>query len=117
MPTYRHDLPQLTESVFISDSGLETDLVFNHGVDLPEFAAFPLVDDAIGRQLLQRYFSDHLSIATDHGVGIVLEAPTWRASSGWGARLGYDSAELRRVNRAVWSSSSTCGRTRRYLSS
>lgn len=97
MAAYRHDLPQLT-TVFLTDSGLETDLVFNHGVDLPEFAAFPLVDDAAGRQLLQRYFADHVAIAMDHGVGIVLEAPTWRASPGWGARLGYDAAALRRIN-------------------
>ena len=96
---YRHDLPQLTGAVFLTDSGLETDLVFNHGVDLPEFAAFPLIDDATGRDLLQRYFADHVAIATDHHAGIVLEAPTWRASSGWGARLGYDSAALRRANR------------------
>ena len=99
MAAYRDDLPQLTETVFLTDSGLETDLVFNHGVDLPEFAAFPLIDDATGRQLLERYFADHVAIANDHGVGIVLEAPTWRANSGWGARLGYDAAALRRVNK------------------
>ena len=100
MAAYRHDLPQLTQQVFLTDSGLETDLVFNHGVDLPEFAAFPLVDKAAGRQLLLNYFSDHVAIAADHGAGIILEAPTWRASSGWGARLGYDAAALHRVNAA-----------------
>jgi homocysteine S-methyltransferase len=97
--TFRGDLPQLASSVFLTDSGLETDLIFNRGLDLPEFASFPLVDDPSGRQMLRRYFADHVAVASDHGVGIVLEAPTWRASSGWGARLGYDAAALRRVNR------------------
>jgi homocysteine S-methyltransferase len=99
MAMYRHDLPQLTDTVFLTDSGLETDLIFNQGAALPEFAAFPLVDDATGRRMLQRYFADHLAIAADHDVGVVLEAPTWRASPRWAERLGYDAAALRRVNR------------------
>ncbi len=34
---------------WVTDGGLETDLLFNHGVDLPEFASFPLVQDEEGR--------------------------------------------------------------------
>jgi homocysteine S-methyltransferase len=98
MAAYRDQLPQLAGEDFLTDSGLETDLVFNRGVDLPEFAAFPLVDTATGRGLLQQYYADHLAIAASHGVGVILEAPTWRASSRWGARLGYDRAALHRVN-------------------
>ena len=30
----------------LTDSGLETWLVFHRGVDLPDFASFPLLDDA-----------------------------------------------------------------------
>lgn len=30
-------LPQLTGRTFISEAGLETDLLFNHGIDLPHF--------------------------------------------------------------------------------
>ena len=41
---------------FITDGGLETTLIFLDGLDLPSFAAFPLVDDAAGRQALARYF-------------------------------------------------------------
>jgi homocysteine S-methyltransferase len=101
MALFRDNLPQANGTVFLTDSGLETDLVFNHGIDLPEFAAFPLVDDESGRRLLRGYFAEHLAIAAEHGVGIALETPTWRASSGWGARLGYDGAALRRVNQAA----------------
>ena len=96
---YREHLPQLAGEMFLTDSGIETDLIFNHGVELPEFASFPLVDDPAGRQLLRTYFDEHLTIAEEHGVGIVIEAPTWRASSGWGKRLGYDAAALQRANK------------------
>src|SRR6478736_714977 len=34
--------PLLADGPFVTDGGLETDLLFHHGFDLPEFAAFPL---------------------------------------------------------------------------
>jgi homocysteine S-methyltransferase len=80
-------------------SGQETWLVFHRGVDLPDFAAFPLLDDPVGRALLVEYFGDHVRVAQRAGTGIVLETPTWRANCDWGARLGYDAGALDRVNR------------------
>ena len=32
----------------VTDGGLETDLIYHHGLDLPYFAAFPLVETAEG---------------------------------------------------------------------
>ena len=98
---YRNALPQLNGEVFLTDSGLETDLIFNEGFDLPEFASFVLVDDARGRGALAVYFRRHADIAVQHGCGVILEAPTWRASRDWGARIGYPAAELRRVNESA----------------
>ncbi|MFZ6005055.1 MAG: homocysteine S-methyltransferase family protein [Actinomycetota bacterium] len=83
----------------LTDSGLETWLVFHRSTDLPDFAAFPLLDDPAGRELLAEYFRDHLRIAATAGTGLVLETPTWRANADWGARLGYDAEALDRVNR------------------
>ena len=83
----------------LTDSGLETWLVFHRGIDLPDFAAFPLLDQDEGRAVLAEYFTDHLRVAAAAGTGLVLETPTWRANLDWGARLGYDAAALDRVNR------------------
>jgi S-methylmethionine-dependent homocysteine/selenocysteine methylase len=83
----------------VTDGGLETDLIYHHGVDLPDFAAFPLVDDGQGRRLLLGYYGEYVDIARRAGAALQLETPTWRASSDWGDRLGYSPAELRRVNR------------------
>lgn len=47
------------------------------------------------------YFRRHADIAVQHGCGVILEAPTWRASRDWGARIGYPAAELRRVNESA----------------
>jgi homocysteine S-methyltransferase len=87
---------------YVTDGGLETDLIFHHGLDLPEFAAFPLLDDSDGRWLLTRYYDDYAEIAAKAGVGLTLDAPTWRANWDWAAKVGYgDPASLDRVNRAA----------------
>ncbi len=83
----------------VTDGGTETDLIFHHGVDLPEFAAFPLLDSADGRALLTDYYAGYAEIARAVGAGFALEAPTWRANPDWGAKVGYDAADLARVNR------------------
>jgi homocysteine S-methyltransferase len=98
---YRDALPQLSGELFLTDSGLETDLIFNEGFELPEFASFVLVGDARGGAALEAYFRRHVDIAVRHGCGVILEAPTWRASRDWGARIGYPVAELRRVNQSA----------------
>jgi len=86
-------------AVMLTDSGLETWLIFHRGVDLPHFAAFPLLNDPHGRELLAEYFRDHVRLALEAGTGVVLETPTWRANRDWGLQLGYDAAALDRVNR------------------
>lgn len=94
------DLSWLTGR-YVSDGGLETDLIFNHGVDLPQFASFPLIEDEAGRTLLRGYYNGYADIARRAGARLTLESPTWRANPDWGATLGYDSASLNRVNRAA----------------
>ena len=85
---------------YVTDGGIETDLIFHFDADLPEFAAFPLVEDEDGRALLTRYYEGYADIAARAGVGLLLEAPTWRANPDWAAKVGYDLDALDRVNRA-----------------
>ena len=93
-------LPQLDGTPFVTDGGLETDLIFHHGVDLPEFAAFPIVEVDHGRSLLREYYDGYAAVARRAGAGLILETPTWRANPDWAAKVGYDRAALDRVNRA-----------------
>jgi S-methylmethionine-dependent homocysteine/selenocysteine methylase len=99
VPLYRDHLPQLDADLFLTDGGLETTLIFDDGIDLPDFAAFVLLDDGPGRDALVRYFDSYVAIAVRDEVGIVLETPTWRASPDWAERLGYPLDDLDRVNR------------------
>lgn len=99
MSLYRHQLPQLAGYPFITDSGLETTLVFHDGMDLPCFASFPLLETEAGRKRLQDYFQTHIDIARRSKAGFLLEAPTWRANRDWGARMGYSPQRLEEINR------------------
>ncbi|MBP1844578.1 homocysteine S-methyltransferase [Rhizobium petrolearium] len=98
MAKYRHNLPQLKSGDFLTDGGLETTLVFHRGIDLPAFAAFPLLDDRKGREELTEYYETYLAIARERGLGFILDTPTWRANADWGPQLGYDIETLREIN-------------------
>ncbi len=50
MAKYRTSLPQLTESTFMTDGGMETTLIFKQGIDLPHFAAFDIIKDENGKK-------------------------------------------------------------------
>jgi S-methylmethionine-dependent homocysteine/selenocysteine methylase len=87
--------------LYVTDGGLETELIFLRGLDLPSFAAFPLLDQPTGRGELRRYYDSYLDIARRHGAGFVIETPTWRANPDWASLLGYSPARLDEVNRAA----------------
>ena len=78
---------------------METTLIFRDGLELPDFASFVLLDDPVGVAALRSYYAAYIAIAKRHGVGIVLDTPTWRANPDWGARLGYSAEALDGVNR------------------
>jgi len=95
MSTHRiHPTWPSAEPLVITDGGLETWLVFHHGVDLPAFAAYPLAADDNGRRLLREYYCYYAAIAQSTDAAVVLEVPTWRANPDWAATLGHDRAAL-----------------------
>jgi homocysteine S-methyltransferase len=94
-------LPQLQDRLFLTDSGLETTLIYREHLDLPAFAAFVLLETAAGRERLRAYFERHAAIARAHGAGFIAESPTWRANADWGRMLGYDADRLASINRAA----------------
>jgi len=99
MSKYRNNLPQLQDKLFITDGGLETTLIYHDGIDLPHFAAFDLLKNSSGFGHLRSYFSRYAQIASEQCLGMVLEAPTWRANPDWANMLGYDAETLADANR------------------
>jgi homocysteine S-methyltransferase len=60
-----------------------------------------MLRDTDGKARARAYFHRHAELAVSRGLGFVADAPTWRASRDWGAKLGYDTAALDAVNRAA----------------
>ncbi|MBE9029006.1 homocysteine S-methyltransferase family protein [filamentous cyanobacterium LEGE 11480] len=99
MAQYRNRLPQLSNSPYLTDSGMETTLIFREGIDLPEFASFDLLKHQTGYEIIARYYRTYAVMAQNHKVGLILESPTWRANSDWGMKLGYSREALAEMNR------------------
>ncbi len=99
MAKYRTHLPQLSDKLFLTDAGMETFLIFHEGTDLPYFAAFDLMKTDGGLAQVRRYYESFVALARRHGLGFVLESPTWRANADWAAKLGYGRDALADANR------------------
>jgi homocysteine S-methyltransferase len=78
----------------VTDAGLETWLVFQCGIELPAFAAYPLASTSTGRAVLTEYLQHYAAIASSIGAAAVLDAATWRANPDWGNVLGDDLGAL-----------------------
>ena len=96
--TARSQLAQLSGETFLTDGGLETDLIFNHGIEIPNFAAHTLLPDGAGREAMADYFRGFLSLARDKQVGFVLDSQTWKAHSHWASDLAASTEDLHRAN-------------------
>jgi len=110
MAKYRKDLPQLKGGDFITDGGMETTFVFHRGIDLPHFAAFPLLDSSSGREEIIRYLEPYIAVAHARGVGFILDTPTWRSNPDWGPKLGYDDDALDALNHRAIAFAEACRR-------
>jgi S-methylmethionine-dependent homocysteine/selenocysteine methylase len=98
MTRSRNALPQLDGSLFLTDAGVETDLIFNHGIAISEFAAHTLLPEPEGRAALERYFSGYLALAREMDAGFVLDTVTWKAHRHWAADLGETPDQLKAAN-------------------
>lgn len=98
MSKYRNQLPQLTGGLYFADAGVETDLIFNHGIEIREFAAHTLLPDPEGRAALAGYFREFLSLARDSDAGFILDSQTWKAHMHWANGLGATEQELCEAN-------------------
>ena len=92
MSKYRYRLPQLKEdALFMTDGGLETTLIFDDGIELPYFAAFHLLRDDAGTDILRRYFERYARMA--------VQARCWLASGKPHLARQYGLGEQTRLRR------------------
>lgn len=99
MSQYRSQLPQMSGELFLTDAGLETDLIFNHGIEIREFAAHTLLPGEQGREALARYFRGFLKLANEYDAGFIFDSQTWKAHMHWAENLAATDQELKEANK------------------
>ena len=98
MPRYRSSLPQTRGGVYLTDGGIETDLIFNREIEIREFAAHTLLPNPSGREAIKTYFRGFLHLARDLQTGFILDSQTWKAHKHWANDLDATEAQLRAAN-------------------
>lgn len=95
MPKFRSALPQLDGSLYLTDAGLETDLIFNDGIELHSFASHTILNDPQAMDEVRGYFEGFLTLAQEIEAGFILDTLTWRAHPHWSQELGETPAQLK----------------------
>ncbi len=83
-----------TNEVFLTEGGIETEIMYRHGFELPEFSMLPLLDNPKAVAAIRSVLSQHLDVAAEFGLSFMLTGLDYRASPDWGAKLGYSPAGL-----------------------
>ena len=80
--------------MYLTEGGTETEIMYKHGFELPEFAMFPLLEQPAAVAELRSMYSRYLDTAARHGFGVVMGGLDYRASPDWAALLGYSPEAL-----------------------
>ena len=98
MTKYRSYSPQLGSDMFACYTGMDADLLYNRGIDLPGFASYPLLSDPEHKSILREYYCNLVDLAREQNVGVILDSVTWVANRDRGAELGYTIDDLIQFN-------------------
>ncbi len=84
-------------TLYLTEGGQETEVLYRHGHELPEFALFPLLDDPAARADIEAMYRSYLEVAVEHGCVALMGGLDYRASPDWAGKLGYSAADLEAV--------------------
>lgn len=79
---------------YLTEGGQETELMYKHGHELPEFAMYPLLDDARAVADLTTMYERYLEVAAEQGMVALMGGLDYRASPDWAAKLGISPEGL-----------------------
>jgi len=79
---------------YLTEGGQETEVMYEHGFDPPEFAMFPLLDRDDAMAILRDMYTRYLDTAARHGFGALIGGLDYRASPDWAGLIGYSPIAL-----------------------
>ena len=80
--------------LYLTEGGQETELMYKHGHELPEFAMYPLLDDPAAVTDLRDMYTRYLEVAAACGLVPLMGGLDYRASPDWAGKLGISPAQL-----------------------
>ena len=82
-------LPRVDGTYYLTEGGIETEIMYKYGFELPHFAMFPLLDNPEALTAMKGIWQRSLRAAADNGFNAIMNGVDYRASPDWGALLGY----------------------------
>ena len=80
--------------LYLTEGGQETELMYKHGHELPEFAMYPLLDDPRALADMTAMYTRYLEVASKHGFVPLMGGLDYRASPDWAGKLGISPEGL-----------------------
>ena len=84
--------------LYLTEGGIETEMMYKWGFELPQFAMFPLLDNPDAVAAMRGMYRRYLDVAAKHHMSALMGGLDYRASPDWGALLGYSPQSLAEAN-------------------
>jgi homocysteine S-methyltransferase len=84
--------------LFLTDGGIETEIMYKWGFELPHFAMYPLLDNPDAMSAMRGMYRRYLDVVARHRLSALMGGLDYRASPDWGALLGYSREGLAEAN-------------------
>ena len=81
-------------TVYLTEGGQETEIMYKFGYDLPHFVMFQLLDDPKATAELRGMYQRYLDTVARHGFSALMGGLDYRASPDWAQLLGYSAEGL-----------------------
>lgn len=85
---------QKSGTVYLTEGGQETEIMYRFGHELPHFALFTLLDNPLALDDLRGMYRRYLDTAAAHGCVSLIGGLDYRASPDWASLLGYSAGGL-----------------------
>jgi len=93
LDTNRFPAPQAGR-FYLTEGGIETDVMYKYGFELPEFAMFTLLENPEAVKVMRGMYQRYLDVVAKHDMSALMSGADYRASPDWGDKLGYSADGL-----------------------
>lgn len=86
--------------LWLTEGGVETEIMYRWGHELPQFAMFTLIENPTARDDMRGMMRRFLDVVAELDEAAFMSGFDYRASPDWGALLGYSAEGLAEANTA-----------------